>query len=250
MRRLAWVLLVLAAGCSTGQGGFDTPEKATASARAHTELAGAYMEQGQYKTALEELDTALRADSRYAPAYNWRGVLHMALQEDAEAESDFRRSLRLEDAPVTHVNYGSFLCQHGRGREAIDQFMSAAKDPLNQNPEIAYVNAGACSKRSGNRQDAERYFQRALILHPKLPGALAGLAELAFINGDVAGAKSYFMRYEQAAGVPLSASELLLAARIEHKLGNHGAEANYATRLKKNYPDSREAQLPEVKQPK
>ncbi len=69
------------------------------------------------------------------------------------------------------------------------------------------------------------------------------MAGLAFINGDFAGGKSYFMRYEQAATVPLSADDLLLAARIEHGLGNRSAAANYAMRLHKNYPNSREAQL-------
>jgi type IV pilus assembly protein PilF len=244
MKRFAIALLVVtAAGCSTQPGNFDTPQKATASANAHTELAVAYYEQGQYKTALEEVSKALHANSQYAPAYNVRGLLHMTLQEDTEAEDDFRHSLSLADDPDTHVNYGWFLCQRGRAREAIDQFMVAAKDPLNQNQEKAYLDAGVCSKKAGNKQDAEKYFQRALILHPNLPGALVGMAELAFINGDYAGAKSYFMRYERATLLPLAAEDLLLAVRIERKLGNRSAEANYAMRLNKNYPDSREAQL-------
>ncbi len=242
MRRFA-VLIFALAGCTTGSGNLDNPEKAEASAKAHTDLAIAYYEQGQYKTALEELDKSLRANSRYAPAYNVRGLVHMTLQEDSDAESDFRRSLSLEDNPDTHINYGWFLCQRGREREAINQFMTAAKDPLNQTPERAYLNAGVCSKKGGNVQEAEKYFQRALIVRPKLPGALAGMSELAFIRADYAGAKSYFMRYEQTTTLPLSAGDLLLAARIEHKLRNYSAEAGYAMRLKKNYPDSREAQL-------
>ncbi len=242
MRRLAVLVMVLA-GCTTGSANLDSPEKINASARAHTELAVAYYEQGQYRTALEELDKSLHANSGYAPAYNVRGLVHMTLQEDEDAESDFRRSLSLEDVPDTHINYGWFLCQRGRSGEAIDQFMTAAKDPLNQTPEKAYLNAGVCSKKGGSVQEAERYFQRALILRPKLPGALAGMAELSFIHADYAGAKSYFMRYEQGTTLPLSAADLLLAARIEHKLRNYSAEATYAMRLKKNYPDSREAQL-------
>lgn len=237
------VLLLALAGCTTESSNLDSAEKIDASAKAHTELAVAYFEKGQYKTALDELDKALRVNSRYAPAYSVRGVVHMTLQEDDEAESDFRRSLSLENDPDTRVTYGWFLCQRGREREAINQLMTAARDPLNQTPEKAYLNAGVCSKKGGNVQEAERYFQRALILRPKLPGALEGLAELAFIRADYAGAKSYFMRYEQATTLPLSAADLLLAARIEHKLGNYNGEASYALRLKKNYPDSREAQL-------
>lgn len=242
MRNWIVAVVLVLAGCVTESKSLDTPEKAAASAEVHTKLAALYFEHGQYRTALAELDTALHADSRYAPAYNLRGLLHMTLDEEGEAENDFRRSLSLADEPETYVNYGEFLCQHGRHREGINQFMAAAKDPLNQNAEDAYVHAGVCSKKSGNKQDAERYFQRALILHPKLPEALVGMAGIAFINRDYPGAKSYFMRYEQASPRPLSAEDLLLAARIEHLLGNRSAEAGYAMRLKKNYPDSREAQ--------
>jgi type IV pilus assembly protein PilF len=44
-------------------------------------------------------------------------------------------------------------------------------------------------------------------------------------------------------GAELSASDLLLAARVEHKLGDRNAEASYKLQLRKRFPDSRETQL-------
>ncbi len=237
---LAWA----AAGCATQSGDGGSPQVANERARVHTELAGAYYENANYKVALEELSTALRANSRYAPAYNMRGLVHMMLREDQEAESDFQRSLELDaDNSDTHNNYGWFLCQRGRAPESVKHFLEAIQNPLYTTPDKAYLNAGICSKKAGKLQDADRYLQRVLVLQPGLPEALAALAEVSFATGDYPGAKAYFGRFEQAAGAPLTAENLLLAVRIERKLGNRNAQARYAAQLRKDFPDSREAQL-------
>jgi type IV pilus assembly protein PilF len=76
-----------------------------------------------------------------------------------------------------------------------------------------------------------------------MPDALAGLAGVAYAKGDYAGARSYFLRFEQWNSAPLTAADLWLAVRIERKLGDANAEASYAFQLRKNYPDSRETQL-------
>lgn len=253
MRRftvMRWLAIFLAAwglsGCGTesdGEPRMDA-EHALALAKVRTELAAAYYARAQYSVALEEVAKAMRADSGYAPAYNVRGLVHMALLEDAEAESDFRRALDLDPANSdTHNNYGWFLCQRGREGESVKHFLTAAKDPLYETPATAWLNAGICSKKAGQLQDAGIYLQRALVLQPDLPKALVELAGLAFINGDYAGAKSSFARFEKAASAPLTAENLFLAVRIERKLGNRVAENGYAARLKKGFPDSRESKM-------
>jgi type IV pilus assembly protein PilF len=246
MRQFVIVLLFLGlAGCATESDNPPNldPQKAHASAKAHTELAAAYYERSQYKIALDELAKAIHADSQYAPAYNVRGLVHMTLLENGEAEQDFRHSLEIDSANSdTHINYGWFLCQRGREKDAIGHFMIAAKDPLYPAPEKAYLDAGICSKMAGHIQDAETYLQRALLMRPELPEALVQLAEVSFINGDYAGAKSYLMRFERTK-TPLTAENLLLAVRIERGLGNRRAQAAYSAQLSRNFPDSREAQL-------
>lgn len=232
------------AGCVSETEGLPKmdAERAKSLAKIRTELGATYYARGQYSVALEELEKAMRADSRYAPAYNVRGLVHMALLEDGEAESDFRRSLELDpDNSEAHNNFGWFLCQRGHERDSVKHFLIAAKDPLYPTPGTAYLNAGMCSKKAGQLQDAGMYLQRALILQPDSPKALVELADLAFVSGDYPSAKSNFARFEKAASGQMAAENLLLAVRIERKLGNRNAGSAYAARLKKEFPDSREA---------
>lgn len=241
------LLMVLLAGCGTpsgsGRAASEPVAHTTASAKVHTELAGMYFERAQFGIALGEIEQALQADRNYAPAYNMRGLLHMALREDKEAEEDFKHSLQLDKADSeTHNNYGWFLCQRGREPESIPQFMAALKNPLYGTPERAWLNAGVCSKKAGNLKDAEEFLQRALLLQPGLPQALLGMAELSFANGDYAAAKKYFAAYAEKAD-NLTAEQLWMAVRIERKTRDRNAEASYAVQLRKRFPDARETQL-------
>ena len=239
------LLFLLLAGCaasgnSTAQ---QEQEKSRANARIHTELAGLYFERNQMGVALSEIDLALQADRNYAPAYGVRGLINMALREDKAAEEDFQQSLRLDKTESeTHNNYGWFLCQRGKERESIPQFMAAVKNPLYATPERAYLNAWLSSKKSGNNSDAEEFLQRALQLQPDLLQALQAMAELKFADGDYLAAKKFISSYAQKNN-NLSAGQLWLAVRIERRVGDRNAEASYALQLRQRYPDARETQL-------
>ena len=248
MKKLAFLsfLMIVLPGCATSSGGGRAmPEQSESrtSAKVHTELAGMYYERAQMGIALGEIGKALQSDQNYAPAYNVRGLIHMALREYKEAEDDFRQSLRLDKSDSeTHNNYGWFLCQHGKEKESISHFMTALKNPLYTTPERAYLNAGLCSKKAGNPKDAEEFLQRALLVQPGLPQALLGLAELSFANGDYTAAKKYFAGFSEKSD-SLTAEQLWLAVRIERKVGDRNSEASYSMQLRNRFPDAREAQL-------
>ncbi|MBI5658970.1 MAG: type IV pilus biogenesis/stability protein PilW [Nitrosomonadales bacterium] len=247
MRLLAGAVILLmlgVAGCATQPTNSSGQTVAVARAKIHTELAAQYYERAQLGVAMEEIGKALQSEPDYAPAYNVRGLINMALREDRQAEEDFRRSLHLDGADSdAHNNFGWFLCQRGKVQESIKQFMTALKNPLYATPEKSYLNAGVCSGKSGNAKDAEEFLQKALILRPNMPEALLGLSELSFAGGDLAGAKSYFMRFDKNRETPLSAENLWLAVRIERKIGDRNSEESYALQLRKRFPDSRETQL-------
>ncbi|HCI52526.1 MAG TPA: type IV pilus biogenesis/stability protein PilW [Gallionella sp.] len=241
MKHLALVLVLLLTGCGGAAVKQQSNERAQSSAKIHTELAGMYFERTQMGIALSEIDLALRADQNYAPAYNVRGLIHMSLREDAEAEADFVQSLRLDKTDSeAHNNYGWFLCQRGRESESITHFMAAVKNPLYTTPERAYLNAGLCFQKAGKTQDAEEFLQRALRLQPELTQALLAMAELKFSAGEYSAASKYFAGLKKE---NLTAAQLLLAVRIERRTGNVNAEASYAMHLRQRYPDSRETQL-------
>ncbi len=156
MKSIELILVVLLlTGCASSGGGSEgTPKpdttRAQAIARIHTELAESYYERAQYGVALQEIGVALQVDTNFAPAYNVRALIRMALREDDKAEEDFRHSLDLDSSnSETHNNYGWFLCQRGQTKESIQQFLDALKNPLYATPEMAYVNLGMCSKKAG-----------------------------------------------------------------------------------------------------
>ena len=218
-----------------------TGERAHTSAKIHTELAGLYFERGQMGIALSEIDLALKAEAGYAPAYNVRGLIHMELREEKEAEEDFQQSLRLDKTDSeTHNNYGWFLCQHQREKESIAHFMAAVKNPLYATPERAYLNAGLCSQKIGENKDAADFLQRALRIRADLLPALQAMVEIKFADGDYAAARQYLAAQGNE---NLTAPQLWLAVRIERRIGDGNAESRYASLLRQRYPDARETQL-------
>ena len=209
----------------------------------HTELASLYYQRSQMGIALDELTQALNADPDYAPAYNMRGLVHMSLREDKDAEADFKKSLSLDDMDSdTHNNYGWFLCQRGRENESIPQFMAAIKNPLYPTPVRAYLNAGLCSRKAGNNKDAEDFLKRALILQPGLTQANFALAELSFAEGDYSAARRYFVNFSKNSD-GLTAEQLWLGVRISRKTGDRISEGSYSMQLRNRYPDAHETQL-------
>lgn len=208
-------------------------------AQIHTELGAAYFTRGQLGIALEELKEAVKADPRYAPAYNMLGLVYLELREFPQAEENFQRAFSLDDNnPEFHNNYGWFLCQDGRPDEGIKHFFAALKNPLYSTPEKSYLNAGVCSIMKGDERDAENFFLKALKLQPQQQQVLYYLAEIAYRRKEYLDAKDYVNRHMQ---VSRPGPEVLwLALRTERKLGNRDAEANLGMQLRKNFPDSRE----------
>ena len=237
MYRAMLLSLLVLTGCASGM----SSENAEKSARIHTELASLYLERAQMGIALNEIDQSLAAKSNYAPAFNVRALIHMALHEDVEAEADFKRSLSIDEKnSETHSNYGWFLCQSGREKDSITHFVAALKNPLYQTPEQAYLNAAVCSQKINNFAVAEDFFQRALVVRPDLPQALLGMAQLNFAKQDFGLAKKFFNQYAAKTDT-LSAENLALAVRIERQLGDRNSAASYAMKLRNLYPDSKEA---------
>ncbi len=210
-------------------------------ARVHTELAGAYYERGNMGVALEELRTALEADSNYAPAYNVLGLVHMDLKEFPQAQQSFERGLRIapNDADMNH-NYAWFLCQTDREDQSVSFFLAAIKNPLYALPQKSYALAGTCVLRKGRDRDARDYFERALRIDPNFPPALLSLAQIKFLTGEIADARQLVSRYSQRASP--TAESLWLALRIERRLGDRVAEANYRAELRRQFAGSNEYQ--------
>ena len=246
MRRISLALLLLA-GCAgdpgptreSGQivGEVGEPRNR---ARLHTELAALYFGRGNMNVALEELRAAVRADSNYAPAHSMFGLVYMELKENRLAENSFERALRLSpNEPDINHNYGWFLCHSKRESESIPYFLQAIRNPLYTTPWRSYSAAGLCSMRIDKPKDAEEFFLRALRQEPDEPTSLLQLGQIRYRQGNLDEARKLVSRYNRL--LEPSAESLWLALRIERKLGQRVAERNFATDLRRRYPDSREA---------
>ena len=248
MKRLSLVFALALSACAsdpgpTPPGGMIVGEVSDARnrARLHTELASAYYGRGSMAISLQELRTAVEADSSYAPAYSMFGLVYMQLRETRLAEENFERAISLSpnDSDINH-NYGWFLCQNERAPDSIKYFLHAIRNPLYPTPWRSYAAAGVCSQRMKNERQAEEFFERALRLEPDEPSSLLQLGRIRYGQGNLKEARRLVSRFNQV--VLPTAESLWLGVRIERRLGERVAERNYATELRRRYPGSPEHQ--------
>jgi len=208
-------------------------------ARMHTDLAAGYYERGQMDVALDELSISVTLDANYAQAYNVYGLVYSVLGEDRKAEQNFERALQLApDDSDTHHNWGWYLCQHKREREALAQFEIAVRNPLYKTPEIALVNAGRCATTMGEMRTADMYFRRALVAQPGNALANYGLALIAYKEARYQDARGWMKGVMQTSNPPPEG--LYLGMCVERKLGDQQAELSYISQMRNRYPDAAE----------
>lgn len=243
----------LLAGCASsgsnpghsGQAELSTVSDQTAIQRKvdiRMQLAVGYYEQGQYLVALDEVKLALAADPQYADGYGMRGLIYQQLGELALAEDNFVRARKLAPSnPDLANNYGSFLCQQGRVKEAMPLFDAALANRAYRAPASAANNAGACALKVKDYASAERYLLQALQLTPDLPATNANLAKVYFEKRDMVRASFFITRLNKVAKMEtLTADVLWLAIKVQHQLGDAGAEAAWATQLRRHHAGSAE----------
>jgi type IV pilus assembly protein PilF len=241
--RFACLLVIFLQGCT---GTSSRPSlaslEAASRAKAHTDLAANYYTRGQYGVALDEVNEAIAADPTYVPAYNVMGIVYMDLKEDDKAGTAFQRALRIAPADAeANNNYGWFLCTRGKVGESINFFSTALRDSLYATPQVALLNAGICSRKKGDDAAAEDFFRKVTKIQINHTQANLQLADINYRRGQYETAREYMARVMEWREP--SAEALWLGVRIEHKLKDRAAEAAYAMKLKRRYPDSPETRL-------
>lgn len=240
------VAILMLAACATqptaphqGREGMDRVSPVRA-AEVNTRLGLGYLERGQTQVAMEKLETALRHDPQHTPAHLTLALIYESLGNTSQAARHYRQASRL--APndgATQNAYAVFLCRQGQFDEAQRHFDQAFDDPFYQTPEVAYGNAGACARRAGRLDQAERYLRQALDLNPDYYDSLYQLAVLHLDRGDAFRARAFLQRLESlAAPDPVS---LLLGYRVESQLNNPRDAERYASLLESDFPDSAQA---------
>lgn len=219
----------------------STPElgaKDSESAAAYNlQLGIDYFRQGNLSQAKDKLDRALQQNPKNAQTYVASGMLYDRLGEVRKADQYFSKAVDLDPKNAEVVNsYAVFLCRKGDHVEGERLALEAAVNPLYKTPEAAYFNAGNCALEAGKDSRAEEHFRRALALRPNFAVALLQMAELEFKAGNYLPARGFLERFQQTAK-PTPAS-LWLLFKVENALGNAGLSADYARRLKQEFPTS------------
>ncbi|WP_243448377.1 type IV pilus biogenesis/stability protein PilW [Candidatus Thiosymbion oneisti] len=203
----------------------------------YVRLAVEYLRQGQTETALRKAGDAVAEDPDNPQAHNLMALIYQRLGWDRLAEQHFRKAIGLGPGDPYILNaYASFLCNRRRFAQARSQYEKALANPRYATPWIAMTNLGICARHGGNGGQAETYFRRALSTNPRFGSALAALADLDYSDGRYRSAKTHLDRYFKVAQP--TPQVLLLAIRVERKLGSRQRADTYAELLRKRYPDA------------
>lgn len=239
---LRWLLVLVVAtavaGCISTKAPPEVSDKDAA--RFNVQLGMSYMQRGDLEGAREKLERAARQDPTLPAAQAALGILYERAGDIPLAQEHLRRATRLApDDPSMLNNYGGFLCRKGEYEEGIRHFEMAASNAFYRAPETALTNAGVCARRIPDPERAEEYFRLALDKNRNFTEALVQLADLSLETNRVLQARAFLQRYEALS--PTTAYSLELGWRVEQAAGDARAAAEYASRLRREFPDSREA---------
>ena len=140
---------------------------------------------GAYYGALEDFDSAIRADSNNAEAYLMRGTIKNQLREHVEAIEDFNEAIKIKpdytDAYLHRGNANSILGIFGAAIDDFDKVISLCSGLSDNTTADAYYCRGVAKWAQGKRgskeykynkyEDAINDFNEAIRLMPNHPDA-------------------------------------------------------------------------------
>ena len=206
-----WIFLVLVGCVSTDQRVAPVNQQEVAS-RA-IELGVAYLRQGDYNRAKDNLMKALEIDQDSARAHNTLAIVFQQEREFELAERYFLRAISLDPALIAaRNNYGAFLYARARPEEAVTQLQIATEDRFYERRAQAFENLGVAYLALADQALALAAFERAAALNARLPRTLLELADLNFQQQNSSRARDYFLRHKALATD--SARSLYLCTQI------------------------------------
>ena len=234
------MLTMLLAGCVTTS---DQPRRKPdpAEARdAYVQLGLGYLQNGETERAKAPLREALKLDPRSEAANVALALVFQQEGEVASAEQHFRAALsNAPDSPRILNNYGAFLMEQQRNKEALAYFQKASEDTFYSERSRVFENLGLAYQRLGQPEQAKAQFERALRLHSRQPMALLEMARLEFESQNYVPAWQYYLGFTQLSAQ--DASSLWLGVQLARRFGDHNRAAGYALQLRRLYPATPEA---------
>jgi type IV pilus assembly protein PilF len=145
-----------------------------------------------------------------------------------------------DNNPSAANNYGRILCAQGKYEQGLQSIHKAIDSKHYLTPWLALTNAGICYKQQGKAAEAESYFRKALEYGPTFTPALLEMAKVSLENGNYLSARAFLERFD-AVSSP-TAESLFIGYQAEHASGNQKEAANHLKKLRRFFPNSKEAQ--------
>lgn len=236
--RLALLLLLasLSAGCvsSGGHDPLQTSKGRDEARAAYVQLGMGYLHKGLTEQAKVPLSKALQLDSADADANAALGLVFQAEMEPELAEQHFRKALaaRPGDARILN-NYGSFLFQEKRYKDAYERFEQAATDSLYPERSRVFESLGMTAIKLGERDLARQQLEKSLRLNRQQPRALLEMAELSYEDRHYVPARDYYDRFSLLA--EQNARSLWLGVRLASVFEDRDKAASLGLQLTRLY---------------
>ncbi|MBB2495602.1 type IV pilus biogenesis/stability protein PilW [Aquipseudomonas ullengensis] len=237
-------LAVVLAGCVKSGGRADplSTQQGREEARdAYIQLGIGHLNQGATEKAKEPLRKALDIDSGSAEAHAALALVFQREMEPELADEHFRKAIGLKKGDARLLNnYGGFLYEQKRYKDAHEQFIAASKDTLYPERSRVFENLGLTALQLGQRDQAKHYFEKALRMNSQRSVALFQMAQLSYQDKQYVPARAYYLNYSRQA--KQTAESLLLGTRLAKVFEDRDQAATLGLQLKRLYPGTPEYQ--------
>jgi type IV pilus assembly protein PilF len=232
---------LLAACVSTGQVDPMKTDKGRNAARdAYIELGIGYLKQGATERAKVPLKKALELDPSNADSNAALALVFQTEMEPELADEHYRKALSARNDPRILNNYGSFLFEQERYKDAYARFHQATEDNLYPERSRVFENLGLTALKLNDPALAKQHFDKSLRLDRRQPRALLEMAQLSFDERQYVPARDFYERFTQIA--PQNARSLLLGSRLATIFEDRDQAASLGLQLKRLYPGTPEYQ--------
>lgn len=222
-----------------GTRGGQTEVGSEQQARTRMSLGLTYLQRGENAQAIFNLEKAKELAPNLPEVWNALAYYYEQVDELELAEDAYRTSLRKDDNNAdTYNNFGAFLCQNGKYKQAEELLLAAVKRPGYIRVADSYENLAYCSLAQEDFAKYKQYLLNAVKHSSSRQNAVYNLATLEYAMGDMAEAKKWQTRLQNLGQV--SAQATLLRYLIAYRTGD-AAEQQVAEKfLVSVYPTSKE----------
>ena len=210
----------------------------------YVQLGLEYIKRDDLHRARKHLSRALEIDPLDASANASMGLIYHQEAENEKAEELFKQSVE-SDPKYTpgRTYYGAFLFSQQRFKEALEEFVVAAKDTRYEGRAQVFSNIALCQIQLNKKDLAIDAYLKALQLDRSNGIALSGVTELYILGSSFDKAQHYYnrlVRLIRENNMRHTPQSLWQGIRIAHHFNSKKQALGLAYLLNEMYPESDE----------